>query len=210
MRRAALGALLAMALPGVAGASAGQEWRFRVLLDERVVGSHRYTVTEQDGERRVESEAQFTVKFLFLDAYSYLHRAHERWRGDCLQAIEARTDDNGRRLTVRGARDGQRFAVDAAAGRAALPACVMSFAYWNPAMLRQARLLNAQTGEFTDVRIEALGEETVRVRDATVGTRRYALHAPEFRIDLWYAADSQWVQLESRTGNGRRLRYLIQ
>jgi hypothetical protein len=205
-------ALLALALctPALAAASLAGEWRFRVLLDEREVGSHVFRVVERAGERRVESDARFTVKFLFIDAYTYTHRARERWQGECLAAIESNTDDNGERLAVRGTRDGRRFTVDAGSGRAELPECVMSFAYWNPAMLRQPRLLNAQTGELLDVRVESLGEETIAVRGAPLAARRYALHAPDFRIDLWYAAGRDWVQLESRTDGGRRLRYLIQ
>lgn len=208
MMRALL--VLAVLVPGTAIASTGQEWRFRVLLDEREVGSHRFRVSDGGGERRVESDARFTVKFLFIDAYTYVHQARERWQGDCLTAIESRTDDNGRQQTVRGARTAGRFEVAADRVQADLPACVMSFAYWNPAMLRQARLLNAQTGEFVAVRVEPLDEEEITVRGRSVAARRYALHAPDFRIDVWYAADRDWVQLESSTANGRRLRYLIQ
>ncbi len=202
--------LLVALAPSAASAGTSQEWRFRVLLDGREIGSHEFRVTERDGERHVESDARFTVKFLFIDAYTYTHRARERWQGDCLAAIEADTDDNGEALAVRGARDGEGFAVDTADGRAQLPGCVMSFAYWNPAMLRQAELLNAQTGELVAVRVEPLGEETVAARDASLAARRYALHAPGLRIDVWYADGSQWVQLESRTSDGRLLRYVIQ
>lgn len=202
--------LLAALAPTAASAGTGQEWRFRVLLDGREVGSHVFRVTERDGERHVESDARFTVKFLFIDAYTYTHRARERWQGDCLTALESDTDDNGEALAVRGARDGERFAVDTAGGRAQLSGCVMSFAYWNPAMLRQAELLNAQTGELVAVRVEPLGEESVAARGAPLAARRYALHTPGLRIDVWYADGGRWVQLESRTGGGRLLRYLIQ
>lgn len=202
--------VLAVLVPATAAASTGQEWNFRVLLDEREVGSHRFRVSDGGGERRVESDARFTVKFLFIDAYTYMHQARERWQGDCLTAIESRTDDNGRQLAVRGTRTAGRFEVAADKATAELPACVMSFAYWNPAMLRQARLLNAQTGEFVAVRVEPLGKEALTVRGQPVTAHRYALHAPEFRIDVWYAADRDWVQLESSTASGRRLRYLIQ
>jgi hypothetical protein len=202
--------MLAVLAPAAALASTGQEWQFRVLLDEREVGSHRFRVSDGGGERRVESDARFTVKFLFIDAYTYVHQARERWQGDCLTAIESRTNDNGQQLAVRGARTAGRFEVAAGKVQAELPACVMSFAYWNPAMLRQARLLNAQTGEFVAVRVEALGEEALTVRGRPLAAHRYALHAPEFRIDVWYAADRDWVQLESRTEGGRLLRYLIQ
>jgi hypothetical protein len=203
--------LLAAALaPGVGLANAEREWRFRVLLDGSEVGTHTFRVSERDGQRSVASDARFTVKLLFIDAYTYAHEARERWQGDCLAALEARTDDNGKRIAVRGASNGARFEVEGAGTRARLPACVMSFAYWNPAMLEQPRLLNVQTGELTDVRIEPLGQESVRVRGAATNARRYALHAPKFRIDLWYAPGEGWVQLESRTESGRMLRYEIQ
>lgn len=202
--------LLAALAPAAATASTGQEWRFRVLLDEREVGDHVFRVEERGGERRVTSDARFAVKFLFIDAYTYTHQARERWQGDCLTAIESRTDDNGRQLAVQGVRSSGRFEVAAGNAQTALPECVMSFAYWNPAMLHQARLLNAQTGELLDVRVEPLGEETVAVRGASLAARRYALHAPDFRIDVWYASGNRWVRLESRTDGGRLLRYLIQ
>lgn len=201
---------LAVLAPTQVLATSAGEWHFRVLLDDREIGSHRYTVTERDGERQVESDARFTVKLLFVDAYRYIHRARERWRGDCLESIEASTDINGRRVSVRGVHDGERLEVATPEGRASLPGCVMSFAYWNPAMLSQPRLLNAQTGEHAEVRVEPLGTEALLVRDRQVLAARYALHADDFRIDVWYAPGDRWVQLESRTGGGQRLRYLIQ
>ncbi len=196
--------------PATQCATTAEEWRFRVLLEDREIGSHRYTVVERGGERTVESDARFTVKLLFVDAYRYVHQARERWRGDCLQAIEARTDDNGRELSVHGVHDGERLDVSTPDGRSELSGCVMSFAYWNPAMLRQARLLNAQTGEHDAVRVESLGTEPLLVRDQRVLAQRYALHTDGFRVDVWYTTDDRWVQLESRTGSGQRLRYLIQ
>lgn len=213
MSRALLVVLLLAPLLAPASTSqtwSNQEWRFRVLLGESEVGTHVFRVEARGDERRVHSDAQFTVKVLFIDAYSYAHQAREHWRGNCLEAIESRTDDNGDQLSVDGRRNGRAFEIAATAGRAALPPCVMSFAYWNPAMLEQARLLNVQNGELTPVRVESLGAETLRVRGTPLAARRYALHAPAFRIDVWYAEDNQWVQLESRTGNGRLVRYLIQ
>ncbi len=198
--------LLVALLPGIALANIDQEWRFRVLIDDSEVGTHTFRVTEQSGERRVASDARFNVKLWFINAYTYTHQARERWRGECLEDIEARTDDNGALKSVRGVRNGASFEID----NAKLPGCVMSFAYWNPAMLKQTRLLNSQTGEFTDVRIESIGAETIQVRGESVSARRYALHAPKFRIDLWYLDDARWVRLESRTESGRMLRYFIQ
>lgn len=197
-------------LPGMACGSTGQEWRFRVFLEDREIGTHIFRVEDQGGERRVESDARFTVKILLINAYSYQHHASERWISGCLATIDARTDDNGEQLAVHGARRSANFEIDANRQRMELQGCVWSFAYWNPRMLQQPRLLNAQTGELTDVRIEPLGEEILNVRGQPVVARRYALHAPKFRIDVWYDTDRNWVQLESKTESGRKLRYLIQ
>jgi len=207
MRRVLLvGGLL---LSTTAHALANQEWNFRVYLDDREIGTHVFRVLESEGERRVESDARFTVKILFFDAYTYSHRAHERWRGECLVMLDATTDDNGERLRVHGARDRSGFNLEATRSQAELPACVMPFAYWNPAMLQQSRLLNVQTGDLLNVRVEALGEETIPVRGVPTLARRYALHTPKFRIDVWYVTNWQWVQLESTTESGKRLRYEI-
>lgn len=210
MRRSRWLLIAAVLVHGFALANAEREWRFRVLLDGTDVGAHTFRVVERDGERRVTSDARFTVKFLFIHAYTYAHEANERWQGDCLARIDARTDDNGERTAVRGARRESHFEVVGRDGAERLPGCVMSFAYWNPAMLTQPRLLNAQTGAFTEMRVQRLGEETLSVRGTALRARRYALSAEDFRIDLWYAADAEWVQLETRASGGRTLRYVIQ
>lgn len=206
IRAAAL--LLAALLAAPAAASVEREWRFRVFLDQREIGSHDFRVVERGAEREVESRARFDVKLLFVSAYRYVHESRERWRDDCLREIAARTDDNGSTLEVRGAANDRGFELAGPAGSAHLIECVMTFAYWNPVFLRQERLLNPQTGELTAVRVEPAGEETLTVRGAPVRARRYTLHAPGYRIDVWYAGGAHWVQLESRAANGRTLRYV--
>jgi len=202
--------LLALLLPHtLALANTERRWDFRVLLDDREVGHHSFRVLENGNERRVESDARFTVRFLFIDAYTYVHTAREQWSGDCLKALESRTDDNGDRFRVLGNRRDSGFALATHRGAQDLDGCVMSFAYWNPAMLRQARLLNVQTGELLEVRTERLGEERITVRGQPVTAWRYALHAGTFRIDVWYDRDNHWVRLESRTDGGRLLRYQL-
>jgi len=207
MTRASLLLVAALLLP--TGAHADQLWSFRVLLDGSEIGTHDFRVAEREGERRVQIDARFIVTFLAVEVYHYVHSATERWHGDCLDAIDSRTDDNGDLIAVHGAARGDRFTVQAPKASTTTPGCVMSFAYWNPAFLSQGHLLNSQTGEVTAVNFEELPDETVTVRNIPMSTRRYALHGPNLRIDLWYAADGRWVQLESRTSRGSILKYVL-
>ena len=183
--------LLLAALPAHAET---RSWNFRVFLDEREIGTHSFTLRTDGGERELKSEARFQVRLLGFTAYRYLHDATERWGGDCLLALTARTDDNG-----------ERESVD---WRTADGGCAMSFAYWNPKILQSARLLNAQTGKFVPVTVAPQGEETVEVRGQPALSRRYRLSGPDLAIDLWFAG-REWVALESDAKGGRRLRYRL-
>jgi hypothetical protein len=203
--------MLAALLSATANAStANGEWRFRVFLDDAEIGYHHFRLLGQGPEQRLESEARYNVKFLYITVYNYAHDSRERWQGSCLKQIDASTHDNGKDLAVRGAQDGGHFVVTGASGQENLPSCVMTFAYWNPDLLGQSRLLNVQTGEFLDVRVRALGEETISVRGSAKRALRYALETRDFRIDLWYSPSKEWLALESRTEGGRKIRYQIQ
>jgi hypothetical protein len=194
---------------GVHASAAPRVWNFRAFLDDTPIGYHRFTLSEHGGVRELRSESRFEVKVLFVTAYRYAHDATERWRGNCLDRMTSRTDDNGERLTVEAAGTGAGLAVTTATGREALPGCVMSFAYWNPQILRQSRLLNAQTGVFETAKVAAAGQETITVRGAPVTATRYRITGPKNPIELWYSATDEWLALESTVAGGRRLRYML-
>lgn len=190
MRPLALAAFLFLPISAMA---VEREWQFRVFLDGDEIGAHRFVLSRQGEERTLRSEARYQVKFLGFTAYRYVHEAQERWRGDCLQSLVSRTDDNGDPVAVDWRARGE---------------CVMSFAYWNPRMLVQSRLLNAQTGRLDAVTVSPRGEEPIDVRGRPVTAQRFRLSGRALEIDLWYAGD-EWVALEAQARGGRRLRYAL-
>lgn len=200
-------ALLATCVPPAAAQP--RVWDFQAFLDDARIGYHRFTLTDQGELRELKSETRFEVKVLFITAYRYTHNAVERWRGDCLDSLRARTDDNGEKLMVDAVIEGDRLTVNTGKSRVDFAGCVMSFAYWNPQMLRQTRLLNAQTGAVEAATVAVVGNETITVRGAPVAARRYRLTGTKNPIDLWYSANDEWLALESTLAGGRRLRYAL-
>jgi Family of unknown function (DUF6134) len=207
--RSRLVVLCLLALCSAPALAQTRVWDFRALLDDAPIGYHRFTLSGEGAARELKSETRFEVKVLFISAYRYLHDATERWRGNCLESLAARTDDNGDRSVVDAVSAGEGLQVAAGAARETLGGCVMSFAYWNPQMLRQTRLLNAQTGKFEAVRVNALGEEVITVRGQPQTARKFRLTGPKNPIDLWYSATDEWLALESTVAGGRRLRYAL-
>ena len=190
-------------------AAQSRAWNFEVLLNDAPIGYHRFTLREHGGQRQMKIEARFDVKVLLFNAYRYAHDATEGWRGNCLESLAARTDDNGELFAVDAVRDGERLTVTTAKGGDGFDGCIMSFAYWNSEILHQSRLLNAQTGVYEAIKVTALGDENIAVRGAAVMAKHYRITGPKNPIDLWYSADREWLALESTVAGGRRLRYRL-
>ena len=184
------------------------QWQFKVLLDSREIGSHQFTVSQVNGQQTIQTDASFDVKVLFVNLYRYRHQNTEVWQGNCLRSINAETDANGKQFSVAGQANDSYFQVNTASTETELPACIMTFAYWNPAFLTEDKLLNSQTGEYEDVTITRVGEESLRVNDEAVAAVRYLIDLKAGPITLWYgASDFRWLALESVAAGGRALRY---
>lgn len=200
--------LLCLALSAGTSAQA-QQWNFQVFLDDRPIGHHHYTLRENGAERELKTEARFDVKLLFINAYRYVHDASERWRGNCLARLNARTDDNGEHSEVGAEQQGDKVTITTTRGRDSADGCLMTYAYWNNDILKQRRLLNTQTGKLESVTVAALGDDTITVRGAPVVAQRYRISGGKHSIELWYGADKAWLALQSTLDGGRRLRYQL-
>ena len=213
IKQLVLTSLLSLAVTAQASTPVEQRWDFNVLLDQQKIGQHSFVVrheqsADQGPLQTVEINADFNVKVLFFNAYSYQHTNTESWQGNCLVALSSQTNDNGEDLAVRASTQEQQFVVETNNGTDAFAACPMSFAYWNPALLSADSLINAQTGELVPVEITALGSETINVADEVLEANHYALTLEEQTIELWYAADDyRWLALETPAQGKRTLRY---
>lgn len=191
-------------------ALADRTWDFRVFLDAKPIGTHRFDLVERDGERQLTSQARMTVKLLFVTAYDYDHHDVEHWNGDCLRALSSTTDDNGKKHRLEVTRRDGATLVQTLENTQRLGECVLTFAYWNPAMLRQTRLLNSQNGEYIDVKITEAGPDSIVVRGVRTPTRRFELRSRKLSIDLWYSDRDEWLALQSTTERGQQLIYQLQ
>lgn len=186
-----------------------QEWRFRVFLDDKEIGYHNFYLQEFENETRLQSEANFEYRMLFVKLYGYEHENSETWKGDCLTRIESRTDANGEPYQVSGALEGENFTLRGSSGMTELPSCNMSFAYWNPAFLEQERLINTQNGAVMEVDVSEPELVELNVRGVKQPAFRYLLGAGELKIELWYSENNEWLALETEARGGRRLRYQL-
>jgi len=178
-------------------------YAFQARLDGKPIGEHRFTVMTEGATRRVASEADFKVTLLGFTAYRYRHRAQEAWSGDCLAALTSSTDDDGKASSVKVVREGEITRVMAGGAQASLSGCLMTYAYWNPALLSQARLLNPQTGKVDAVRVERVSAGRIAVRGVDVDAVDWRITGGESPVDVWVSSDGEWVGLDSVVAGGK-------
>ena len=183
-----------------AGMPADGDWRFVATLDGRPIGEHRFTLSTRGEERRVESRAEFDVKLLGFTAYRYRHESSETWRGGCLVALTASTDDDGKLSQVRAVSKDDKLVVTSPTGQQELSGCVMSYAYWNAELRKQSHLLNPQTGRYEPVQIQA---------DEAATANSLRLEGSNGPIDVRYSARGEWLGLDSIVAGGRKLTYRL-
>ena len=187
-----------------------QEWAFNVYLDKSKIGSHTFTFNDNT----LTSKAKFNVKVLFIEAYKYDHTSKEQWQNDCLTNIEVNTTEDKITTNVKGKKVVSGFEISDGKVSQTLPECVMTFAYWNPKILDQAKLLNPQNAEYLDTTITKLGTANIDVKGKATETTHYKLSGAlkgvkKLNIELWYNQNNEWVALKSVTPEGYNIIYKL-
>jgi len=179
-----------------------EEWNFDAIMKDKVIGKHTFSVNNE----KIISKADFHIEFLFMDIY-YQHKSEELWSGNCLNSISSQTNDDGDKFVVNGIRESNNFSIIANNVKTALPTCIMTFAYWNPKILEQDKLMNSQNGEYLDVKTTLLKQEKIAIKGKNISANCYEMIASKngvekLKIQLWYDQNMQWVALKSPTPIG--------
>lgn len=138
--------------------------------------------------------------------FIYQHKSTETWQGNCLKTISSKTNDDGDLYEVIGQSGTEQFLVTSNNKTLELPMCIMTFAYGNPKILDQKKLMNSQNGKYLDVNIQFLREENHIVKGKEILTDLWQIKAEtddgDLLVQLWYDKNMNWVSLKSQTPIG--------
>ena len=192
---------LIISMPMIAEA---QSWNFDVSMDGKPIGTHQFVLSDKENNQQtLKSEAKFNIKILSISFFKYHHQATETWENNCLKKLEAKTQENSKTTLVKGVQEKTSFKLSAPNSSEINTECVMTFAYWNPKILQQKKLLNPQNGDYLSANISALGQETIFAKGQSVKAEHYKIDTAKFKIDIWYGQDNEWLALQSLTEDGR-------
>jgi hypothetical protein len=190
----------------------GEEIVFDVFRGDRPFGEHRVSFTEDQGDLIANVEVELRAGVGPITVFRYEHESSERWRDGQLVGLQARTLKDGEELRVSAQLEGDRLIVDGTTPegepqRNEFEIGVLPSSHWHgyPAS-DDLRLINTETGEPMEVRIEALGSDTVSGDGGELQTRRFQLQE-SLTVDLWYDEGDDWAAtaFEAR---GQEIRYV--
>ncbi|RZO19286.1 MAG: hypothetical protein EVB03_08390 [SAR92 clade bacterium] len=180
--------------------NATEVFNFKVSLDNREVGWHRFVVETKGNQLTVSSKAKMDFTVLMVKKVAYRHEATENWLGDCLQAFESKTKRNTKIFLTSGSVKDGDFYVNRNGEEVLVSKCVKTFAYWRPAWLDDEFLLNVETGKYTPISLEVTEDQLTNMTKRVVGL-------PKTEIHLAYDKSGNWQTLESELKIAGTLRY---
>ena len=137
------------------------------------------------------------VKALFLTVFAFKHNSLEIWQGNRLTSLVSETVEYGETFQVTGELTAQGFrVVGKGAPFIAAPDALTSNDLWQPALLQQSVVIDAQHGGVIGVSAHKLADEQITVTGHDVRTTRYRFITPYLAGSIWYDEQGRWVHGE--------------
>ena len=185
----------------------GDRIAFDVVREGSKVGNHETRFDREDGMLKVTSEMKLKVKVLFIPVYKFQYEAEEVWCGDSIQALRAKVNDNGDKLSFAADRMADGFVIRLGEAEEVVEADILPTNHWNPNVLDDNTVLNTLTGNVNRVDIINHGEEVIKTGSGEIRATRYEYRG-ELETEAWYDDAGRWVKLRFEAKDGSTIEYV--
>jgi hypothetical protein len=183
--------------------------RFSILYKGSKIGSHAVSYSSATGGRLVTTEIDIEAKLAFIPAYAFSHRSEEAWRAGRLMLLNSETVEQGERLRVEGAATRRGFRVLSENGPFIASATTLtSDDLWTPALLQQAKVVDARRGGIIGVKARKVADEALVIAGRQVQATRYTFITPYYAGTIWYDQANLWVHGEFER-DGSKVEYQL-
>ena len=185
----------------------GRRLAFDVLREGKKIGTHEVSFARQAETWTIDVTIDLSVSLGPVPFYRYRHRAREIWTSGQFTSIDADTNDNGTKLTMRALRNASGISVNSTqSGDYAAPATALPSTHWNRRML-DVPFINTQTGELLRAAVSPLGTgEVEAATGAKIPVRRFEIRGP-ITLETWYDESATWAGLRFKGYDGSQILY---
>lgn len=168
------------------------------------IGTYTNSVETKGNETTVTTEGRIRVSILGIVLFRQDFDRIERWAGERLMSFQGLTTTNGRSMEVRGAAEGENFAVNSPRGMVMAPATVKLANPWSEGVLKGAVMLTPDRGQLEDVKIRPAEMADLAINGSMVRVRRYEIArvTGEKRYEVWIDDEGTPVMFNMNTRRG--------
>jgi hypothetical protein len=191
------------ALPIPTGGGLG----FNVIRNDEVIGTHVLDFA-RDGDRlTVNIKVDLLVKLGPIPVFRYTHRGTERWVGEQVVSMEAKTDDDGDDLIFSAKRTDTDWIVEGTkTPQYSAPLNASPATHWNRRML-DGPLINTQTAKLMMPVVTERGVEPIETASGSViNAQRFSLSG-DVQLDTWYQGPAHWAGISFKGKDGSEIKY---
>ncbi len=183
-----LATCLALLLPAAAVAEEGMvEIReYRVLRDGDEIGSHVFTILQEDDRTTVNVKTDIKVKVAFITAFRFEHERTEVWEEDQLISMESTTNDDGDEYSISAWSTDGGYSRNVNGRTDMLDDAMGVASFWDrDLILASDSFFSAVVDETYDVSISAPDTDTLLIGGRDYDAEYYRMSG-DLEYDLWY------------------------
>jgi uncharacterized protein DUF6134 len=197
---AGLAGVVSPALPAVAAAltttARPSDVRFAVMRGHSKIGAHTVTFRDRPDGLTVHTVIDLAVRVVFITVFRYQHECEEVWASGRLLSLRSRTNEDGKHYAVAATAEPSGIRVVGPGGPLVVGSGLLtSNSLWDPLLIDQQRLIDAQYGGQIGLVVHRRGTESlVLAGTERVVADRFQILTPHYGGLLWYDATGRWVK----------------
>ncbi len=171
------------------------------------IGTYTNTITEQDGQIDIHTVLRVTVRFLGIPMFREDAQREETWHDNRLVSFRSDTDDNGKKINVTGAAEGNHFVIDAPSGTIVAPAHILPSNPCDWQMLKIDTMMSTRTGRIVHFVVTDRGWKHATFDGQTMWLHQYTIHSNKHQA-VWLNAADTVVAFETEQ-HGHKIDFVL-
>lgn len=184
--------------------------RFTVMRGRSKIGLHTVEFRHRPAGLTVHTVIDLAVRVVLITVFRYQHECEDVWASGRLVALRSRTNEDGKRYAVEATAEPDGIRVVGPGGPLVVGSRLLtSNSLWDPLLVEQQRLIDAQHGGEIGLVVHRHGTESlVLAGTEPIVARRFQILTPHYGGLLWYDATGRWVK-GSFEVRGERIEYVF-
>ena len=170
--------------------------RFTVMRGRSKIGVHSVEFRDRPDGLAVHTVIDLAVRVVFITVFRYEHECRDVWVSGQLRSLRSRTIEDGKRYAVEATAEPDGIRVVGPGGPLVVDSRLLaSNSLWNPRLVDQQRLIDAQHGGEIGLVVHRRGTESLLLAGKErIVTDRFQILTPHYGGLLWYDATGRWVK----------------